>query len=174
MLADAAVATVEPDDLVLEVGSGSGYVAERIAAETGARVVGADLNPAACRQTRERGVPVVQGDLVAPVRSGLFDVVCCNPPYLPTPPDAEWGDQMEAALSGGETGRAVVEPFLETVGRVLAPDGVTLLQVSTLTDLEAVRTLAEGNGLAATEVADESHPFERLVVFRLSPAAASG
>lgn len=168
LLTDAAVAAVDADDLVLEVGTGSGSVADRIASETGARVVGVDVNPEACRQTRERGVPVVQGNLVHPFADRSVDVVCCNPPYLPTPPEQEWDDPMEAALSGGESGRAVVDPLLATVGRVLRPDGFVLLLVSTLTDLEAVRDEAAANGLAVEPVAEESFPFERLVVFRLS------
>jgi release factor glutamine methyltransferase len=174
LLAEAAVAAVEPDHLVLEVGTGSGYVAERVASETGADVVGVDVNPEACLQTRERGVPVVQGDLVGPFADGRFDVVCSNPPYLPTPPENEWDDRMETALSGGESGRAVVERFLDDVGRVLTTDGFALLLVSTLTDLDAVRQAAERSGFAATRVQDESYPFERLVVFRLESDGGSG
>jgi release factor glutamine methyltransferase len=167
LLAEAAVGAVEPDQLVLEVGTGSGYVAERVASETGADVVGVDVNPDACRQTRERGVPVVQGDLVGPFADRRFDVVCSNPPYLPTPPEHEWDDRMETALSGGESGRAVVDRFLDDVGRVLGADGFALLLVSTLTDLEAVRQRADRSGFATSTVLDESYPFERLVVFRL-------
>ncbi|MEF8854277.1 MAG: HemK2/MTQ2 family protein methyltransferase [Haloarculaceae archaeon] len=170
LLADAAVDDVGAEDYVLEVGTGSGYVADRIASETGATVVGVDLNRGACEATRERGIPIVRGDLVSPFRADAFDVVCSNPPYLPTPPEMEWDDAMEAALSGGVSGRAVVEPFLDTVGRVLAPGGRALLLVSTLTDLDAVKGYAAEQGLESSVLAAESHPYERLVVFRLVPS----
>ncbi len=168
LLARAAVEAVDPDWRVLEVGTGSGWVAETVSEETGAAVVGSDLNPAACERARERGVPAVRANLVEPFRAGAFDAILFNPPYLPTPEDAEWGDWMERALSGGESGREVVDPFLASVGRVLAPGGVVLLLVSSLTDIDAVREVAAAKGFAAEEVAEESYPAERLVVLRLA------
>lgn len=170
LLADVAVDTIDTGDRVLDVGTGSGYVADRIADETGANVVGVDVNPDACRQTRRAGIPAVRGDLVAPFRADRFDVVCCNPPYLPTAPSAEWDDPMEAALSGGPTGRRVIERLLATVPRVLAADGVVLLLVSTLADLDAVRGEAAEQGLDSTVLAEAMYPFERLVVLEIVPS----
>ncbi|MFC6733094.1 MULTISPECIES: HemK2/MTQ2 family protein methyltransferase [unclassified Haladaptatus] len=167
LLAEAAVSHVTPDDRVLEVGTGSGYVAATVAQETGARVVGCDVNPHACVQARERGVEAVRTNLTDGFRDGSFDVVLFNPPYLPTEPAEEWDDWMEVALSGGEDGRAVIEPFLDSVGRVLAPDGDVLLLVSTLTNLEAVRERAAHAGFDAETILEESYPFERLTIERL-------
>jgi len=169
LLADAVVEAASADDAVLDAGTGSGYVGRRIRSETGAFAVGADLNPEACRQAAAAGLPVVRADLFGPFRDGSFDVVCCNPPYLPTPPDREWGDPMEDALSGGPDGRAVVDPFLAGVGRVLSRGGRAFLLISTLTGPDEVRETAAGSGLDATVVAEESHPFERLLVLRLDP-----
>ena len=167
LLAEAAVEVVQPGWRVLEVGTGSGIVAETVVEETGAEVVASDLNPHACRQAEERGLDVVRGDLVEPFADGAFDAVLFNPPYLPTPEEAEWDDWMEHALSGGESGRRVVVPFVRTVRRVLADGGVALLLVSSLTGIEEVVELAEGAGLDAEEVADEAFPYERLVVLAL-------
>ncbi|WP_135362890.1 HemK2/MTQ2 family protein methyltransferase [Halosimplex halophilum] len=167
LLADAVVERVERGDRALDVGTGSGYVAARMA-EAGADAVGADLNPHACRQAAGVGIPVVRADLTGPFRDGAFDVVAFNPPYLPTEPDREWDDWMERALSGGEDGRAAIDPFLDDVARVLAPDGAAYLLVSSLTDPDAVRERAAANGLASEEVASESHPFETLLVVRFA------
>ncbi|MFW5938462.1 MAG: HemK2/MTQ2 family protein methyltransferase [Halanaeroarchaeum sp.] len=172
LLAEVAASVVGPDALVLDVGTGSGFVADRIADETGARVVGSDLNPHACRRAMERGVPVVRGDLTEPFADGAFDVVTFNPPYLPTDPETEWDDWMEVALSGGETGLAVVEPFLASVRRVLAPDGVVLLLVSSLAGVEDVVELAAGEGFSAVALRDDSYPFETLTVLKLIPTGA--
>jgi release factor glutamine methyltransferase len=158
-------------DLVLDVGTGSGYVAARVREETGARVVGTDISPDACRQASEAGVSVVRANLVAPFRDEQFDIVVCNPPYLPTPPDQEWDDPMERALSGGEDGRAMVDPFLAAVGRVLAPGGQVYLLISTLTGPDAVRETARAAGFETDVVATESQPFERLLVLELTAAA---
>lgn len=167
LLADAAVGEVGDDDLVVDVGTGSGVVADEVRSETGARVVATDLNPHACRRASDRGLETLRGDLVAPIRDDAVDVVTFNPPYLPTDPDHEWGDWMEAALSGGEDGRAVVDPFVDTVGRVLAPGGCALVLVSTLTGVGAVAERAVEAGLHVASVAEESQPFETLTVLKL-------
>ena len=166
LLATAASGDVTDGDRALDVGTGSGYVADELAA-AGADVVASDLNPRACEQARDRGLDAVRADLTDPFRDGAFDLVTFNPPYLPTDPDNEWGDWMEKALSGGEDGRAAIDPFLADVGRVLASDGAAYLLVSSLTDPDAVRQRAATEGLDATEIARESYPFERLLVFRL-------
>jgi len=167
LLATVAAEQVGQDDLVLEVGTGSGYVAEHVAAESGARVVASDLNPHACRSARERGVETVRADLVSPFREEAFDAVLFNPPYLPTDEAEAWDDWMEVALSGGETGRAVIDPFLRAVGRVLAPNGCVLLLVSSLTGVEAVVETAAKAGFSAVALRDESYPFESLTVLKL-------
>ncbi|MFB6194718.1 MAG: HemK2/MTQ2 family protein methyltransferase [Haloplanus sp.] len=163
----AAAAIDHARGRTLEVGTGSGWVAGRIASETDAEVIASDYNPEACRQARERGLPVVRADLVEPFGADSFDTVAFNPPYLPTDPENEWDDWMERALSGGESGRAVIRPFLDTVGRVLRPDGIVLLLVSSLTGFETVVARAEHNGFEVSTVREESYPFETLSILRL-------
>lgn len=166
LLATTAAGYADAGQRALDVGTGSGYVAAALA-EAGADVVGTDRNPAACRQAREAGVPVVRANLADPFVADAFDLVTFNPPYLPTPDEEGFDDRMEQALSGGPDGRRVIEPFLETVDRVLAPGGVVLLLVSTLTDVDAVRELAGAAGFGSEQVASESYPFEQLVVLAL-------
>ena len=74
---------------------------------------------------------------------------------------------MERALSGGESGREVIEPFLDVVGRVLAPDARVFLLVSSLTGVDAVVDRAAENGFSAVALRDESFPFETLTVLKL-------
>lgn len=166
LLAGATAGIVEPEWVVLDCGTGSGHVGTRMA-ETGARVIASDLNPHACRRAREHGLDAVRGDLLSPFQSNAFDAVAFNPPYLPTDPENEWDDWMEVALSGGESGRAVIEPFLDDVGRILAPDGVVLLLVSSLTEFDRVIEYAENRGFETSVVAEESFPFETLSVLKL-------
>ena len=170
LLADAVVETVDPGQRALDVGTGSGYVATRLRNEADADAVGVDLNPEACEQAFEAGVPVVRGDMFDPFRDDAFDIVVCNPPYLPTPPEQEWDDWMERALSGGEDGRAMVDPFLDGVGRVLTEGGAAYLLISTLTGPEAVRAYGRERGLDSEIVSEESPPFEKLLVVRFVPA----
>lgn len=169
LLAESAIARIgDGAETVLEVGVGSGYVATRVARETAATVVGSDLTSEACRRARSEGVTVVRGDLTHPFAADSFDVVLFNPPYLPTPPENEWNDPLEHALSGGPDGRRVIRPFLSDVGRVLRPGGRGYLLVSSLTDPGSVAELAEGSGLATREVNTEAFPFERLIVLEIT------
>jgi len=183
LLAEAAIADLDAPSLALEVGTGSGYVAARVAEETGARVVGSDLNPHACAQARDRGIEAVRADLVAPFRDEAFDAALFNPPYLPTDtdergssssptrsndPDDERDDWMEVALSGGEDGLDVVEPFVASVGRVLAPGGAVYLLVSSLAGVDEVVELAAAEGFSAVALRDESFPFETLTALKLA------
>lgn len=169
LLATVCCDAISSDARVLDVGTGSGFVADRIRERTGATVVGIDVNPHACRKAHDRGVPVVQGDVVHPFRENVFDIVVCNPPYLPTDPSEHRGDWLEVALSGGASGREFVAALLEDVGRVLVPDGDLYLLVSSLMDVDAVAALAIETGFTAEEIErDDSYPDEALFVYRLS------
>ena len=169
LLAEAVVEDAEEGDRALDIGTGSGYVAAALA-EAGVDVIGTDLNPAACRQAGEAGISVLRANLLDPIRADAVDLVTFNPPYLPADPDTEWGDWMQAALSGGEDGRAVVDPFLADVGRVLRDGGRAFLLVSSLTGIDEVQEYATAQGLESSIVAEKSFPFERLVVLRLTQA----
>jgi len=138
LLLDAARSEVRPGDRVLEVGTGSGFIAAELAQVTG--VVATDINPHAVLCARQKGVDVVQSDLFCGIRS-MFDLIVFNPPYLPTQPEERIDDWLEHALDGGPTGRVVIERFAGQAGRVLAPGGRILLLISSLTGLPEVRDL---------------------------------
>lgn len=175
LLAQAAIGRVS--GRVLEVGTGSGWVASQLVQKTDADVVASDLNPHACKQAAERaaklraegerGFDVVRGNLVEPFRDDSFDAVAFNPPYLPEDLEAARDDWMEVALTGGETGREIIDPFLDTVGRVLESDGVVFLLVSSLTGYGEVLARAEANGFDHDVVVQESYPYETLSVLAL-------
>lgn len=167
LLADVAVGEIPGGGLVLDVGTGTGYVATKITERTGARVVGSDLNPHACRRAREEGVSVVRGNLTDPFRAGTFDVVTFNPPYLPLDSNDERSDWLDVALSGGESGRAIIESFLDDVGRVLVPDGFVLLLASTVSDVEAVARYAGRRGFGSVALRDVTYPGETLTILKL-------
>ncbi len=171
LLADAAEEFAR--GRTLEVGTGSGWVAEQVGPHVPS-VVAADVNPHACRQARERGIETVRTNLLDAFADGSFDTVLFNPPYLPTDPENEWDDWMEQALSGGESGRELIAPFLDDLGRVLAPGGQALLLVSSLAGYEEVEALAREAGFVPEEVRQESYPFETLSILRLTRFSICG
>jgi release factor glutamine methyltransferase len=163
---------------LLEVGTGSGWVATTTAADVDAvtEIVASDLNPHACHAAAQRAassddtttpVSVIQGDLLTPFDANSFETVAFNPPYLPTDPDVEWDDWMEHALSGGPSGREVIEPFIDSLNRVLAPDGIGLVLVSSLAGYEEVIRYIETAGFEHSVVIEESYPFETLSILTL-------
>lgn len=167
LLATTVCPLIHADDRVLDIGTGSGYVASTVQERTEATVLGTDINPHACQQAHGHGVDVVRTDLVAGI-CGSFDVVLCNPPYLPTDPDEEWDDWMEYALSGGPSGRDVINEFLDVLPSVLDPTGQAYLLASTLSDLDAVNERANENNCETDIVEEESVPFETLVVIEIT------
>jgi release factor glutamine methyltransferase len=167
LLAATAIDHLETPSRLLDVGTGTGYVGARLQEATGATVVGTDLNPHACRRARENGLPTVRGDLLAPFGLDAFDAVTFNPPYLPTDPDAEGDDWLAVALSGGRSGRAVIERFLADLGRVLVPEGAAFLLVSTYAGVEEVAAYAGDCGFHSVALADVSFPGETLTVLKL-------
>lgn len=166
LLGGSVVDEVESTALVLDVGTGSGFIAGKITEVTGARVIGSEINPFACRRAQANGVEVVRADLTAPFQSGTFDVVTFNPPYLPTQ-ESEWGDWFDVATTGGPSGQGTINRFLDAVGRVLTPRGVVYLLVSTVTGIDSVVEYAGNRGFSATVIDEASYPGEALVVLKL-------
>lgn len=165
LLLETALAEVRAGDRVLEVGTGSGHIAASLLGRV-AGVVAIDINPHAATTARSRGLEVIRTDLVAGVR-GLFDLVLFNPPYLPTAPAERLDDWLEYALDGGPDGRNTIVRFLEELDGVLAPDGRALLLVSSLTGVDEVRALADGEGFAASVSGEATTEGERLLVLLL-------
>ncbi|HSQ94162.1 MAG TPA: HemK2/MTQ2 family protein methyltransferase [Methanoregula sp.] len=164
LLLNAAMAEVRPEDRVLEVGTGTGLIAARMAGI--ATVLATDINPHAVLCARDAGVTVVRTDLVAGIR-GPFDLVLFNPPYLPTRPEERIDDWLEYALDGGESGRMTIERFITEVGGVLAQGGRILLLVSSLTGLHEILKLWSGLKYSARVVREEQVEDEVLYVLRI-------
>lgn len=169
LLVTAVIERIAPDDVVLDVGTGSGFVAERLANTVGVRAVGVDVNPHACRAARDRGVSVVRGDLVGSIRNDSCDVVVCNPPYLPETDTGRTSSWFERAVEAPAGGRGVLERLLETVPRVLRDGGRCFAVVSSHMDVGAVKRFAVDRGYCVERVVtDDSYPDETLAVLRFT------
>ena len=164
LLLEAALAEVRPSDRVLELGTGSGYIARHLAGKV-ALVVATDVNPHACRVASSRGVEVARADLTAGIR-GQFDLILFNPPYLPTKPGERLDDWLEKALDGGENGRDTIGRLVRDLPRVLAPGGRILLVISEVTGLQEVLRLFAGSDLAAGVCRRRRIEGEDLMVVR--------
>ncbi|MDD1665417.1 MAG: methyltransferase [Methanomicrobiales archaeon] len=166
LLLEAALDEAKSSDRVLDLGTGSGYIARHLVGRT-AFIIATDVNPHACRMASSEGggVAVARADLTAGLR-GRFDLVLFNPPYLPTKPGERIDDWLEKALDGGESGRDVIGRLFSDLPRVLAPAGRLLLVFSELTGVGEVLGLLRDAGFTAGVVRRNRVEGEDLVVVK--------
>jgi release factor glutamine methyltransferase len=122
----------------LEIGTGSGFLSEKMLERGAEEVVAVDVNPEAVQQASNRlerydNVEIFVSDMFEDVE-GLFDLIIFNPPYLPDE-ESEIGD--EEIWAGGEQGVEVTKDFLEKASDFLTEDGKAFFVASSLADLEA-------------------------------------
>lgn len=129
---------LKPDDIVLEVGTGSGYIAAHL--DGCLYVVATDINPHAAIMAKLNGLNVVRTDIAAGI-CRIFSFVLFNPPYIPTHPEEKCDDWLEYALDGGFDGRGPLRRFLLQIPEVLTPDGRILVLISSLQDFEKCEEL---------------------------------
>jgi release factor glutamine methyltransferase len=166
LLLNQSAKEVKKDDKILEIGTGSGFIAKNLAERVSIKnILCTDVNPWAVKCARGKGLKVLQSDLFERVY-GKFDLILFNPPYLPMD-NSEISDKMlERAWDGGKDGLEVICRFLEHVGDYLAPNGRFLLVVSSLSDVPKAIKLAENKGFKIEQRAMEKFFFETLYVLR--------
>lgn len=164
LLLDLAMKEAHPSDRVIEVGTGSGYIAQQLHRKV-ALMVATDINPHAVLAVGEKGIDVIRTDLLAGV-CGSFTLVLFNPPYLPTRPEDRISDWLEYALDGGFTGRDVIVRFSKQVSRVLSRQGRILLLASSLTGKKQIQDIFKQRGFDGKIVAEKIIEDEELFVYR--------
>jgi release factor glutamine methyltransferase len=165
LLANVVSHNIKESDSFLDVGTGSGYISLEIKGKC-SRVISSDINVEACKQAILNLDGVVMCDLSNAFKENSFDIVAFNPPYLPKDGN-EFEEWFDLATVGGETGREVIERFLDDVKRILTLDGSVFLLVSTETGIQEIKEYAETKGFFVDVVAEDTYPSERLVVLRL-------
>jgi release factor glutamine methyltransferase len=169
------------DGLLLEIGPGSGVLSgyfTRKAKESGKffHTVAVDLNPAALAATVEtfRGVKVlsrvdpVLGDGTSGMFRGLFDVILCNPPYVPAARDEISGLLVHAYAGGLPDGREVIDGVIATASALLGVDGNFFLLLDERNRPEDVVAFAASHGLRGSLVLRRKVPGELLSVWRFT------
>ncbi|MBI3827802.1 MAG: methyltransferase [Candidatus Rokubacteria bacterium] len=163
---------VTADERVLEVGCGLGLFAV-LAARAGARVVATDVMPAAVEATRANavlnGVSVDTrlGDGYAPVAGERFDLVCTNPPQMPTPPGRERDDAEAAADNGGRDGWALLDRVIAGAPAHLVRGGRLVFSLFDFLGVKRALATLSARGFAPSVLATEVQPFPRIGYERL-------
>ncbi|WP_353108015.1 HemK2/MTQ2 family protein methyltransferase [Gordonia sp. (in: high G+C Gram-positive bacteria)] len=156
---------------MLDLCTGSGAVAIA-GALRGAAVTAVDSCPHAVDATRRAaardgvGVAVMWSDLTAVDQTG-FDLVTCNPPYVPTPPGTESSVVGPIhAWNAGPDGRAVLDVVCAILPRLLAEHGTALIVQSELAGVDTSVAALRHAGLRAKVVRERLIPFGPVVESR--------
>jgi release factor glutamine methyltransferase len=159
-------------DLCTGVGAIAGHLMTSVPT---AHVVGIDVDGAAARCARRNGVPVMVGDLDAPIGADhTFDLVTAVAPYVPTgdirflPRDVQRYEPRRA-LDGGPDGLALVRGVVAGAGRLLRPGGWLLIEVGGRQDQLLTRTL-EAHGFDYVDPWWDEDADLRYVAARAAPA----
>lgn len=116
-------------------------------------------------------IDVHHGSWARAVEFEPFDVVTCNPPYIPFDEDVD--DERtpdavgpEIAWNAGRDGRQVLDPLCEHAPQLLAGSGTILLVHSEFADIgRTVETLL-ASGLRVAVVAEQWIPFGPVLTAR--------
>lgn len=146
-----------PSPRVLDLCTGSGAIGLCIAHDrSDARVTLADISSEALEVARENArllgaqVETAQGDLFAPLAGREFDLIACNPPYIPTGEieglQVEVQKEPRLALDGGADGLDFYRTIAKDAPEHLAEGGYLLLEVG-IGQAEAVTALVGGEAV---------------------------
>ncbi len=166
-----------PGRRVLDLCTGSGFVAIAAAEMGCARVTAFDICPHAVRCSRGNAVvagvevDVREGSFSGAVDYAPFDVVVSNPPYVPTPPGGDTEVIYSTggpswAWNGGPDGRLVLDPLCEAAPKLLCDGGTLLLVHSALAGVQQSLDSLRMAGMVPEVVASKWIPFGPVMTAR--------
>ncbi|EUA05973.1 ribosomal L11 methyltransferase family protein [Mycobacterium kansasii 732] len=159
-----------PRRRVLDLCTGSGFVAIAAAEMGCASVTAFDICPHAVRCSRDNvadagvDVDVRQGSWARAFDCAPFEVIVSNPPYVPAPP-VDDSDAISPAAgpswawNAGLDGRLVLDPLCESAAKLLCDGGSLLLVQSALAGVQRSLDCLLATGLNAEVFASQWIPF---------------
>ena len=177
---------IKDGSIILEVGSGSGYVTaytSRFMKSIGKHSLHftTDINMDCCRKTAEicQNNDVIVApmcDIFATSFKGKIDVIMFNPPYVETPNDELEDAQKErgiaASYAGGEDGAVVIYDFLNFILNnrdKFADDFLVILLILQVNRPLKLRRFCKRNGLNCETILDRNCQEEHLKILAISP-----
>ena len=167
---------------VLDLGVGSGAILLAILAERpGASGVGIDASEQALEVARENAqmlgladrAHLAHGDWTLGLESDHFDLVVCNPPYIPSRDIRRLAPEVRdfeprLALDGGRDGLRAFRVLAPEILRVLRPGGLFAVEFG-IGQAEAVQRLFDRAGARSIVVAHDLAGRERIIAGRKKP-----
>jgi release factor glutamine methyltransferase len=180
LLAEAMQAEGVSGREVADLCCGSGALAIA-ASRAGARsVLGVDISLRATLATRLNAwlngcsLQVRRGDLFGALGERRFDVIVCNPPYVPSETDVLPRHRRRTALDAGRDGRALIDRICRESPAHLSARGCVLVVHSSVCDSARTLALMERAGLQAAEVRRVRGPLGPVLRARAPMLRANG
>ena len=172
--------TLHGESRVLDLCTGSGLLA-LTAARRGVRdVTAVDVSRRSVLtvrlNARLNGVRIraLRGSLFAPVAGERFDVITCNPPYVPAETDELPRGGPQRAWDAGLDGRTVLDQLLAEAPAHLRPGGRLLVTHSSLLGLEPTERALAAAGLEVDVPVRRRGPLGPLMSSRVEHLERQG
>lgn len=164
LLLETALEEVKPEDDVIEIGAGSGFVASRMVGKCKSLVV-TDISPFAVKLLREKGFDVVRTDIAKGIRK-KFSLILFNPPYLELEKELKRGFWEDCAVDGGKGGLEVICRFLDSLRDFMDRNGRAIIIVSSQNFPRFFEEL-KSRGFDFTVLAEKKLFFEKLFAIKI-------
>ncbi|MCS7129806.1 MAG: methyltransferase [Archaeoglobaceae archaeon] len=130
LLLEVALKELDPNDEVIEIGAGSGFVAEKLFNKC-KFLLTTDISPFAVKKLKEKGLDVVRTDIANGIKK-RFSLVLFNPPYLELEKELKRSYWEDLSIDGGKYGLEVICRFLDTLRNFMSERGRAIVIVSSL------------------------------------------
>ncbi|MEM1578332.1 MAG: methyltransferase [Archaeoglobaceae archaeon] len=164
LLLEAAIMELRREDSVLEVGAGSGFVAEKIVDKC-SFLLTTDISPFAVRELRKKGLNVVRTDIAKGIRK-KFSLILFNPPYLELEEELKRDFWQDCAVHGGKNGIEIVCRFLDQLDELLEKDGRAIIIASSLNSPAIFDEIAK-RGYRYEVIAEKKLFFEKIFAVKI-------
>ena len=154
---------------VVDLGTGSGFLAVVAKLQGAVRVYLLDTHPAAVAVALENAerngvldglVPLSIGPSMIPLPAGeRVDCIICNPAQLPLPEP----ERAHSPFYAGPDGRLMIEGLIREAPQRLAADGTLLMTHNSLADWRASERLMRSEGLEPHVLAERTLEFRPFI-----------
>lgn len=157
---------------VLDMGTGSGYLAEAASSSRKVKsVLAADVNGEVVnflknkiKKENIKKIKPRKSDLFSNVKES-FDTIIFNPPYLPL--DTREPEDSRLTTTGGKKGHEVLQRFLLDLNSHLTKNGIALILFSSLTRKNKIDEIIDSIGYDFELLKEEKFGLETLYVYKL-------
>jgi len=147
---------------ILDMGSGSGILAETCKNLGFNNILTADIDKEAISFLKKKGFEAIKSDLFSNLKKDKFSLIVFNPPYLPQDKYDKKKD-----TTGGKQGYEIIVKFLKNAKEHLNKKGKILLLFSSLSKPEIIKKQAEELDYKTKLLNKKRFFFEELFVYEL-------